>query len=267
MRVMPPPLPVPRLMVVNSRMTLRSPITSSACSPWNFLSCGSPPIAAWPWMRLSRPIRVGPWMLQWAPMRVPAPISTPAPTRVNAPMETPSPIRADGSITALAWMPAAASISALGFRAEDLRAGDLLAVDARHAFEQGHVADHALELHAQLQAIARHDHAAELRVVDLDQIEHLAGGVGDLRELGQQAAGLRQRLDHQHAGHHRLARKMALEERLVGGHVLEAADVRPMLELDHPVHQQERIAVGQEVLDGDDVERQLHWILPWLREG
>jgi len=36
MRVTPPPLPVPRLMVANSRMVLRSPMTSSLRSPANF---------------------------------------------------------------------------------------------------------------------------------------------------------------------------------------------------------------------------------------
>src|SRR5690606_37694442 len=266
MRVMPPPLPVPRLMVVNSRMTLRSPITSSACSPWNFLSWGSPPIAAWPWMRLSRPMRVGPRMLQWAPMLVPSPISTPGPTRVKAPIETPLPIRADGSTTALAWMPAAASMSVLGFRAEDLGAGDLLAVDPGDAVEQGHAADGALERHAQFQPVARDHHGAELRVVDLDEIEHLATDLAILRHLDQQAAGLGQRLEHQHPGHRRLAGKMALEERLVDGHALVADDAAAALEFGDPVHQQERVAVGQQLLDGDDVERQLHWILPWLRD-
>src|SRR5690606_30221592 len=192
MRVIPPPLPVPRLMVVNSRMTLRSPITSSACSPWNFLSCGSPPIAAWPWMRLSRPIRVGPWMLQWAPMLVPSPISTPGPTTVNAPIDTPVPIRADGSTTALARMPAVASTSVLRFRAEDLGAGDLLAVDPGDAIEQGHAADGALERHAQIQPVSRDHHGAELRVVDLDQVEHLAASRAVLRQLDQQSAGLGQ---------------------------------------------------------------------------
>lgn len=41
-----PPSPVPRLMVTNSRTVLRSPITSLVRSPLNFLSCGSPPMAA-----------------------------------------------------------------------------------------------------------------------------------------------------------------------------------------------------------------------------
>ena len=44
----------------------------------------------------------------------------------------------------------------------------------------------------------------------------------------QRAGGLRHGLDDQHARHHRVTREMALEERLVDGHVLDAgADSSP----------------------------------------
>src|SRR5688500_8499421 len=154
-------------------MVLRSPMTISVRSPLNFLSCGSPPIAAWPTMWLSRPMRAGPCRLQCGPMRVPSPISTSAPTRVNAPMLTPRPMRAPGSTTALGWMETSAT-SVPGLRAEDLGAGGLRAVHTRHALVQGHVSDRAFELDLQLQAVARYDHLREFGFVDLDQVEHPA---------------------------------------------------------------------------------------------
>src|SRR5690606_30300692 len=169
-RVTPPPPPVPRLMVVNSRMTLRSPISRRTVSPRYFLSCGSPPIAAWPCTTLSRPMRVGPRMLQCGPMRVPSPISTPGPTRVKAPTSTPLPSRTDGSTLAVGCTCAASAMSARDLRAQDFRAGDLLAVDPRGAGVQGHVADLAADLHVQVQAVARHDHVGEARLVHLDQV-------------------------------------------------------------------------------------------------
>src|SRR5690606_37520321 len=218
-RVTPPPSPVPRWSVVNSRMTLRSPISSETGSPRNFLSCGSPPRAAWPWTWLPRPSRVGPGRRRCRPGRGPPPISTPAPTTVKAPMLTPSPMRAPGSTIALGWIDAVA-ISGRDLRAEDLGAGDLLAVDAGHAGIEGHVADLALDRDLDVQAVAGHHHVREPGVVHLDQVRQPALVAGTAaRELGEHAAGLGHGLDHQHAGHDRAVGEVALEIGLVGGHV------------------------------------------------
>src|SRR5690606_22797802 len=217
-------------------------------SPRYFLSCGSPPIAAWPWMRLSRPMRVGPWMLQCGPMRVPSPISTSAPIQVNAPISTPPPIRADGSTTALAWMVESATTS-LDRGAEDVGAGDLLAVDAGGAAVLGHVADLAPDRHLQVEAVAGHHHARELGVVDLHQVRQPALDAAAVGELGEHAAGLGQGLDHQHARHHRPVGEMPLEIGLVGAHVLVAEHALARLELDHAIDQQERIAMRQHLPD------------------
>ena len=46
MTVTPPPWAVPRFMVVNSRNTLRSPISSRVGSPLYLRSCGASPIEA-----------------------------------------------------------------------------------------------------------------------------------------------------------------------------------------------------------------------------
>src|SRR5690606_34285655 len=116
---------------------------------------------------------------------------------------TPLPIRADGSTTALAWMDVPVT-SDLDFGAEDVGAGDLLAVDAGRAAVLGHVADLALDRDLEVEAVARHHHAREFGVVDLDQVRQPAFRAAAARELGEDAAGLGQGFDHQHAGHHRL---------------------------------------------------------------
>ena len=51
---------------------------------------------------------------------------------------------------------------------------------------------------------------------------------------------------------------MAVEERFVDGDVLVGEHALVRLELDHAVDQQERIAMRQQLLDGGDVERELH---------
>ena len=60
----------------NSRMVLRSPMTSSVGSPAYFLSCGGVPIEQDWWIRLSRPIVVRPSITVCGPTVVPAPIRT-----------------------------------------------------------------------------------------------------------------------------------------------------------------------------------------------
>ena len=139
------------------------------------------------------------------------------------------------------------------------QAGGLLAVDAGDAHVLRHVADASLELDLQLQAVAGDDHAAEPRVVHLHQVEGVLAQLRRVaRQLGEQAAGLRQRFDHQHARHHRVAREMAGEERLVAGHVLVGQHALVLLELDHPVDQQEGIAVREQALDLRRGHRQGH---------
>ena len=87
-RVTPWPPAVPRLIVQNSRNTLRSPISSRVGSPLYFLSCGSSPIEA-NWNTLhSRPIVVGPLITTCGPTQLPAPMTTSGPITVNGPTST-----------------------------------------------------------------------------------------------------------------------------------------------------------------------------------
>ncbi len=64
---------------------------------------------------------------------------------------------------------------------------------------------------------------------------------------------LRHRLDDGDAGHDRRAGEMALEMRLVEGDVLDAGGGFRAVDVDHPVDQQERIAVRDDPLDQVDI--------------
>ena len=67
-----------------------------------------------------------------------------------------------------------------------------------------------------------------------------------MRELGQQAAGLRQRLDDQHARHDRVLGEVTVEERLVDADILVGANGLAFdIQLGNAIHQQEGIAVRQ----------------------
>jgi hypothetical protein len=79
-RVQPPPLTVPRLIVTNSRIVLRSPISSWVGSFLYERSWGGPPRLACPTTRLSWPRRVAPSSTTCGPIRVRSPITTMLPT-------------------------------------------------------------------------------------------------------------------------------------------------------------------------------------------
>ena len=69
-------------------------------------------------------------------------------------------------------------------------------------------------------------------------------GPGDARG-DQDARRLRQGLDDQHAGHDRHPRPVPVEERLVDAHVLDPDHASSGDQLEHPVDQQERVAMRQ----------------------
>src|SRR5258706_9280564 len=183
MRVTPTSCTVPRLMVQNSRMVLRSPISSRVGSSRYFLSCGAPPIELKELMWLSRPIRVTPSITTCEPTLVPGPISTSGPTRQKAPISTSGASFAAGSICAVGWI----ATSAAPLRAQQLRARDFRAVDQGATCKQAHALEHAFLLDFQPQLVARPHGLGKTRLVDLHQvIQRDAGPAGlRLRELGQ----------------------------------------------------------------------------------
>ena len=73
----------------------------------------------------------------------------------------------------------------------------------------------------------------------------MLSGAAPIGSERQQRGGLRHRLEDQHARHHRAVREMADEERLVDRDVLERLDALARFDLEHPVDQQERVAVRQ----------------------
>ena len=93
---------------------------------------------------------------------------------------------------------------------------------------------------------------AHLHLIHAQQHRKLAGVFQLLAQ--QDAAQLGQGLDDQHAGHDRGARVMALEENIVKGDVFDADRLVIALDFQHPIHQQHRIAVGQNALDPADIQ-------------
>jgi hypothetical protein len=95
--------------------------------------------------------------------------------------------------------------------------------------------------------VAGHHRLAEAGVFHGHQQHQLILAIG--HGLQHQHTGrLRHGLDDQDARHHRKIGKMALEERLVGSHVLDS-DYPVGLQFDDPVDQQERVAMGQNCPD------------------
>ena len=111
-----------------------------------------------------------------------------------------------------------------------------------------------LERALERQLVAGPHDALEAHVVDAGEERELAA-VLLLHEHGNRA-GLRERLDHLHAGHDRVAGKVP--GAILLGHGLARDDARARLELDDLVEQQERIAVRKDLLDLRLAERHVH---------
>src|SRR5688572_30438762 len=219
-RVTPASCAVPRLIVTYSRMVLPSPISTPVGSPAYFLSWGAAPIDAKCQMRLRRPIRVWPSSTTCVPIQLPSPTSTCSPITENGPTSTSAASRAPRCTSALGWifpvMRGSFVIDRLD-RAQDGGFRHGLPGDARHAAEAADAAQRALEDHLDLELVARHHRFLEARVVDADVVVHRALALlgGALAAEHHHPRRLRHRLQDQHAGHDRPARKMALEMRLV----------------------------------------------------
>ena len=108
------------------------------------------------------------------------------------------------------------------------------------------------DLHLHAQSVAGHYRPAEARVLDGHQQHQFVLPVRHALQH-QHAGRLRHGLHDQHAGHHREIRKMALEKRLVVGDILDPDDAFG-LHLHDAVHQQKRVAMGQNAADIVDVQ-------------
>src|SRR6476620_2593795 len=156
---------VPICSVVNSRIVLRSPMTSSVGSPWYFLSWFAAPMEANCQIRLSRPIVVCPSRTTWPAIVVPAPTFTCGPIRVYGPTETLASSSAFGSTIAVGWM-LAISLGHRPLGAHQLRlAGDVLA-HARRRLELEDARLLAQDLHGHDQLVAWFHRPLEAGAVD-----------------------------------------------------------------------------------------------------
>jgi hypothetical protein len=109
----------------------------------------------------------------------------------------------------------------------------------------------------QNESVTRNDRSSKVRFFDAREKHQLLVTIGDLAQ-GKDGAALRQRFDHQHAGHHRGAREVALEKRLVDAYLLDADDTLERRQFDYPIDQQERITMRQKFLDAFGVENCFH---------
>src|SRR5690606_35875695 len=103
----------------------------------------------------------------------------------------------------------------------DLRLGSHPPVDLRLAEKATSAAAAADLADMEVNLVARHDGLAELGLVDAHEIDELRAIAFTEAVHAQGPGRLREALDDEHAGHDRKARKMALEERLVDGDVLQ----------------------------------------------
>ena len=158
------------------------------------------------------------------------------------PTVVPAPMTAAGSTLAVGWIDDAVALE----RHHQRGFGDHLIVDQRLAGDAGDRAALGDQPHRQADPVAGHDLAAELDAVDAAQrgprLERLAVAVEQ-----QDRRGLGQRLEHQHARHHRLAREMALEEVFADRHALHRLERAAALVRDDGVHEGHRVAIGQPV--------------------
>src|SRR4029453_8209851 len=114
--------------------------------------------------------------------------------------------------------------------------------DVRTTFEFHDVTFVRYQPRFHVETIARYDRAFESHVVHATEV--VDGTIRGLTIFGFQyedAGQLRQCFDHQHAGHHRVARKVSVEERLVHGKVLVTLDRFARRHGHHPVDHQKRV--------------------------
>jgi hypothetical protein len=129
--------------------------------------------------------------------------------------------------------------------------GDL-AVDERSADDLDKPAFGLDDLALEAELVARHHGPPELHVIDLAEKNEFLFGLGDGIKK-QYAARLGHAFDDQHAGHDPDRGKMTLKEFFVVADVLERDDRFPLLEREHPVDEEKRVAMGKKIQDVFDV--------------
>ena len=128
-----------------------------------------------------------------------------------------------------------------------------LAADARAALALRDRAAHADELALEVEHVSRLDDALEAAVVDAREERDAAAVL--LGREHRDGAALGDRLDREHARHHRSAGKVAGEPPAVGGNGEPPDDLAARLELDDLVDEEKRMPVRDDRLDRLPPER------------
>src|SRR5678816_2603329 len=121
-----------------------------------------------------------------------------------------------------------------------------------------------------MNGVARNDRTAEACLVYRHEIDERR--ILELFDVAhaKRAGGLRHAFDEEHARHNRIARKMALEVRLVRGHVLDAGSRAVPVHVDDAIDKEEWVTMRQKLEDVRDLspsELRFHSAFvhkPWL---
>ena len=177
-------------------------------------------------MRLRAPIVVRPSTTACgADPRSPAPIRTCGPITAYGPTaHAVGRARRRGDTTAVGW-----TRGPVGRRDGELDLGDDGVADVDHAAEPPRAARPRRRGHLEAERVAGDDRAAE--ACPVDAAERRARRLGP----ASRRAELRERLAQQHPGHHRRAREVAREVRLVGAHELRPDGPDARLDLEDPI--------------------------------
>src|SRR5215468_1160295 len=200
------------------------------------------------------PMVVWPATYTLAMRRHPSPTITSGPTMQYGPIDAPSPIRAPGATRAVG------SIALItGSQVVDDRTEFAFGYDPTGNSGFAAVPPHVLAPcglgHVVFNGISRIDRLAELRLVDREEIR------GDCRSLSanhlyaDNAGGLGHAFDQQHAGKYRVARKVALELRLVRGYVLDSNCEVVTPNGDDAIDHQERVSMRNGTQDSRNIDR------------
>ena len=122
------------------------------------------------------------------------------------------------------------------------------------ALELPHVRAVVKDGDLEIEPVARRDRAAELRLVDAEEVHERARRVEGLARVGEDAADLRERLEDEHPRHDGPRREVPLEPGLAHGHALVADDALARHDVRHAVDQDERPPVRQDLQDAVDLD-------------
>ena len=191
-------------------------------------------------------------MRQSRPRRTCSPITACGPTTVPAPIVAVGWTTALGSITAPSRLPGRGSMTSAIRRsasAATFVADECPPVGTREPRAPRSDRDF------KTQAVAGDNPQPELRVIHPAQVRARGGAIA---RLGEQDRGdLRQRFNHQHPRHQRLAGKVSLKEFLADRHVLVGNHATSRLVLRHRVDEGGGVAIAQAIQNFGDVYR--HW--------